>query len=138
MSDSKTWNAAKPFVNGGISGMCATSVIQPIDMVKVRLQLGATGTPVSGYPPSRLLLTRQERSNRRPVAADVFPLIIQMSIASSIIKQDGFFSLYRGLSAGLLRQATYTTARLGAYKTLSDAAMHYTDGKVNNPSCLVV
>jgi hypothetical protein len=28
--------------------MGATSIIQPIDMVKVRLQLGATGGPVSG------------------------------------------------------------------------------------------
>ena len=43
---SGAWKAAKPFVNGGLSGMCATSIIQPIDMVKVRLQLGATGTPV--------------------------------------------------------------------------------------------
>jgi hypothetical protein len=30
------WVAAKPFVNGGLSGMAATCIIQPIDMVKVR------------------------------------------------------------------------------------------------------
>lgn len=41
------WKAVKPFVNGGASGMLATCIIQPIDMVKVRLQLGATGSPVS-------------------------------------------------------------------------------------------
>ena len=40
------WKAIKPFVNGGASGMLATCVIQPVDMVKVRLQLGATGSPV--------------------------------------------------------------------------------------------
>ena len=40
------WTAIKPFVNGGASGMLATCVIQPIDMVKVRLQLGAQGSPV--------------------------------------------------------------------------------------------
>ena len=34
-------------MNGGLSGMGATCLIQPIDMVKVRLQLGATGGPVS-------------------------------------------------------------------------------------------
>ena len=28
--------AALPFVNGGAAGMIATSVIQPVDMVKVR------------------------------------------------------------------------------------------------------
>lgn len=29
------WPTVKPFVNGGASGMLATCVIQPIDMVKV-------------------------------------------------------------------------------------------------------
>lgn len=32
------WKTIKPFVNGGASGMLATCVIQPIDMVKVRYQ----------------------------------------------------------------------------------------------------
>lgn len=29
------WSTVKPFVNGGCSGMLATCVVQPIDMVKV-------------------------------------------------------------------------------------------------------
>lgn len=29
------WPTVKPFVNGGLSGMLATCVIQPIDMIKV-------------------------------------------------------------------------------------------------------
>lgn len=29
------WPTIKPFVNGGASGMLATCVIQPIDMIKV-------------------------------------------------------------------------------------------------------
>ena len=41
------WKAIKPFLNGGLSGMGATTIIQPIDMVKVRLQLGEKGSPVS-------------------------------------------------------------------------------------------
>lgn len=49
MSDA--WKAAKPFINGGVSGMMATTVIQPIDMVKVRLQLGAKGSPVRSPAP---------------------------------------------------------------------------------------
>ena len=36
----------KPFINGGLSGMAATCIIQPIDMVKVRIQIGAQGSPV--------------------------------------------------------------------------------------------
>jgi Mitochondrial carrier protein len=47
------WKTVKPFVNGGASGMLATCIIQPIDMVKVRLQLGATGSPVSASLPHR-------------------------------------------------------------------------------------
>ena len=54
MTDSKpatagAWATAKPFVNGGLSGMAATTIIQPIDMVKVRLQLGASGGPVRSF-----------------------------------------------------------------------------------------
>ena len=48
------WKAIKPFVNGGASGMLATCVIQPVDMVKVRLQLGATGSPVRTLRPRPL------------------------------------------------------------------------------------
>ena len=43
---STVWTNVKPFLNGGASGMLATCVIQPIDMVKVRIQLGAHGSPV--------------------------------------------------------------------------------------------
>ena len=36
VAPSAVWMTVKPFVNGGASGMLATCVIQPIDMVKVR------------------------------------------------------------------------------------------------------
>lgn len=36
----------------------------------------------------------------------------------SIFKNEGVTGIYTGLSAGLLRQATYTTTRLGIYTTL--------------------
>lgn len=105
MADAKTqapalnpvWKAIKPFVNGGLSGMGATCFIQPVDMVKVRIQLGATGSPIA--------------------------------VASQIIKQDGFGYLYKGLGAGLLRQATYTTARLGIFNSLSEYLKEYNKGK---------
>ena len=42
------------------------------------------------------------------------------SVASSIIKNEGFGTLYTGISAGLLRQATYTTARLGIHAKIVD------------------
>ncbi|MEW5299809.1 MAG: hypothetical protein WDW38_010859 [Sanguina aurantia] len=90
------WKAIKPFVNGGTSGMLATSIIQPIDLVKVRIQLGATGNP--------------------------------FSVGADIVRKDGFFALYRGLSAGLLRQATYTTARLGIFNNMTIALKEHNKG----------
>ncbi|KAJ5287436.1 hypothetical protein N7478_003122 [Penicillium angulare] len=84
--------AALPFINGGIAGMTATVVIQPVDMVKVRLQLAGEGAK-TGPRPSALGITRD------------------------IIASGKALDLYTGLSAGLLRQAVYTTARLGLFET---------------------
>ncbi|KAI9818776.1 MAG: putative mitochondrial 2-oxoglutarate/malate carrier protein [Pycnora praestabilis] len=84
--------AALPFINGGLAGMFATTAIQPIDMVKVRLQLAGEGAK-TGPRPSPLAVTRD------------------------IIAKGKVLDLYTGLSAGLLRQAVYTTARLGFFDT---------------------
>ncbi len=84
--------AALPFVNGGLAGMTATAVIQPIDMIKVRLQLAGEGV----------------RTGPRPSA---------FGVARDIIASGKVLDLYTGLSAGLLRQAVYTTARLGFFDT---------------------
>ena len=83
---------ALPFLNGGVAGMAATATIQPIDMIKVRLQLAGEGIK-TGPRPSPLTITRE------------------------IIAQGKVGDLYTGLSAGLLRQAVYTTARLGFFDT---------------------
>jgi len=83
---------ALPFINGGAAGMVATSVIQPVDMIKVRLQLAGEGVK-TGPKPSPISVTRD------------------------IIAAGKVMDLYTGLSAGLLRQAVYTTARLGFFDT---------------------
>lgn len=85
--------AALPFVNGGLAGMTATALIQPIDMIKVRLQLAGEGT---------------SSALARPTA---------MSVTRDVIASGRALDLYTGLSAGLLRQAVYTTARLGFFDT---------------------
>ncbi|KAI3956852.1 hypothetical protein MKX01_000886 [Papaver californicum] len=90
------WQNVKPFLNGGASGMLATCVIQPIDMIKVRIQLGQG----SG-----------------------------IHVARSMLREEGLGAFYKGLSAGLLRQATYTTARLGSFKILTNKAIAANDGK---------
>ncbi|KAK0278667.1 putative mitochondrial 2-oxoglutarate/malate carrier protein [Friedmanniomyces endolithicus] len=83
---------ALPFINGGAAGMVATSVIQPVDMIKVRLQLAGEGVKTGPKP-------------------------TPMSVTRDIIAAGKVMDLYTGLSAGLLRQAVYTTARLGFFDT---------------------
>lgn len=63
-----------------------------MDMIKVRIQLGAA-----------------EGGATSPV-----------TIASQMIKNEGFLSLYSGLSAGLTRQVVYTGARLGLFDIFTD------------------
>ena len=83
----------QPFASGGIAGALATCVIQPIDMVKVRIQIAGESAGAVKNP---------------------------FAIASHIIKADGFSSLYRGLDAAIVRQLTYTTTRLGIFRWTSN------------------
>ncbi len=57
---------------------------------------------------------------------------LQLQVAKDIIAKDGAGGLYKGLSAGLLRQATYTTARLGIFQIFSDLLKQQNQGKVNH------
>ena len=88
------------FLFGGSAGMAATCFVQPLDLVKTRMQVSKD---VGGAKPSTF------------------------SVISSVIKNEGIATLYTGLSAGLLRQATYTTTRLGIYTWLFETFS--TDGK---------
>lgn len=86
------YKAVRPFLVGGLSACTATCCVQPIDMVKVQIQLQEGGNVV-----------------RNPAV-----------MAKNLIAKDGFFSLYTGLSAGLLRQMTYGLTRLGIFRTLTE------------------
>jgi solute carrier family 25 oxoglutarate transporter 11 len=84
--------------------MFASSVIHPIDLSKVRLQLFATLNP--GIPkPSALTMIGQ------------------------IAKQDGIKALYSGLSASIMRQAVYGTARIGLHRAISTELQNRNDNK---------
>lgn len=90
------WKAFRPFFIGGFSACCATCCVQPIDMVKVQIQLqegGAKGGTVI----------------RNPV-----------TMAGHLVKQNGPLFLYKGLSAGIMRQLTYGLTRLGIFRTLTE------------------
>lgn len=92
------------FLFGGIAGMGATSVVQPLDLIKNRMQL---------------------------IGADGGAAVSSFSVVKQLIKSEGFFALYNGLSAGLLRQALYTTVRLGVYNSLIERFS--VDGKATFP-----
>lgn len=94
MKNNPAWIAARPFLVGGTSATMATCTIQPLDMVKVRMQLAGEGSAA---------------------AIDANPV----SVARTIIKESGVSGLYRGLSAGILRQLTYGMSRLGIFQVVS-------------------
>lgn len=97
------WNGMKPFVFGAASGSMATCVVQPIDMVKVRIQL----------------MEGKSGGSTNPI-----------SIFQGIVKNEGVGALYKGLSAGLLRQCTYGTTRLGMFQYLEET-LTGDDGKLS-------
>eukprot|EP00798_Chlamydomonas_sp_ICE-L_P030096 gene30096-35061_t len=135
------WGTVKPFVNGGVAGMASISIIQPIDMVKVRIQLGATGSPLtvaveivksSGVGAMYTDLTL--------LTNDWFTVAVEIvkysgvgviykgltlltnnwfTVAGEIVKSSGVGALYKGLSASLMRQGTYTTARMGIFQSIT-------------------
>lgn len=86
--------------------MTATLFVQPLDLIKNRMQLSGAGGKPKEYPTS-------------------------YHAFRGILAKEGFFALYNGLSAGLLRQATYTTTRLGIYTWLFEKARSE-DGKPPN------
>ncbi len=82
------------FLIGGTSGMLATTVIQPIDFIKVQIQV------------------RSEMGVKN---------LSPFNIAQSIYKESGSIAtFYKGLDSALLRQALYTSTRLGLFYSLKD------------------
>jgi solute carrier family 25 oxoglutarate transporter 11 len=93
----------EPFVCGGTAAMFASSVIHPIDLAKVRLQLLPAG-PKPSF----------------------------LSVLGGMASKNGITSCYAGLSASLMRQAIYGTARIGLHRSFSDALVERNGGKPIN------
>ncbi|GFY50686.1 mitochondrial dicarboxylate carrier [Trichonephila inaurata madagascariensis] len=73
---------------GGLAGAGAACVTHPLDLLKVHLQ------------------TQQEGK------------LSVIKLTGKIIRQQGVFALYNGLSASILRQLTYSTTRFGIYEVV--------------------
>jgi hypothetical protein len=67
---------------------------------------------------SHIVNARRVKVRIQLVGGNVSPLVV----ARDIIAKGRFTDLYAGLSAGLMRQAVYTTARLGLFDTFISAA----------------
>jgi solute carrier family 25 oxoglutarate transporter 11 len=91
---SPVFDYAAPFIAGGAAGMAATVCVQPLDMIKVRMQLA------------------QGSGAARPSS---------LQVARSIFAQGNVLAFYEGVSAALARQLVYGTARLGLYTTFENA-----------------
>ena len=72
---------------GGLASMGAACCTHPLDLIKVHLQTSSNAGSKMGI----------------------------WSQTVKIVRTDGFFGLYSGLSASLLRQATYSTTRFAVY-----------------------
>eukprot|EP01135_Chromosphaera_perkinsii_P007358 Nk52_evm6s805 gene=Nk52_evmTU6s805 len=86
---------------GGLSGMCAAAVTQPIDFLKTRLQLTGEGK------------ARVETKKETPS--------LGKRIFTIYKREGGISSFYKGLSASLLRQMMYTTTRFTVYAKLKES-----------------
>lgn len=67
----------KNFALGGMSGMFATCCIQPIDMIKVRIQILSGENPGVKFSP--------------------------FTVAKNIVANEGISGFYKGLDAALMR-----------------------------------
>lgn len=81
------------FALGGFSGCIATMCIQPLDMIKVRIQL------------------LSEMGEKK---------VSFMKVGKDLVRENGFLYLYRGLDSALVRQICYGTTRLGLFYTFLD------------------
>jgi solute carrier family 25 (mitochondrial oxoglutarate transporter), member 11 len=83
--------------------MCATSITQPIDMIKVRIQL--RGESLGKTSP--------------------------FDVAKEIYHQGGIKGFYKGIDSALLRQAVYASLRIGFYYTLNERTHNKETGEVH-------
>lgn len=113
----------KGFVEGGIAAVVAGSSTHPLDLIKVRMQLqGESPTPKPDHQALRPAVAFQNTPSQAartfrpppPPAARVGPI----AVGVRIVRQEGVAALFAGVSATVLRQALYSTTRIGLYDIL--------------------
>jgi len=88
---------------GGLSGMIAVSILLPLDLIKVRIQIASE----SG------------QGTRNP-----------FKIAKYVYKNEGGLkAFYSGIDSALIRQATFTSLRLGLFTNFGEFIKQYRNKK---------
>lgn len=95
-----------PFAIGGVSGAFATVIVQPIDTLKVQVQV--ISEQVGKEKSKSLKITE---------------------IINKIRSEQGLKVLYRGLDSAIFRQLFYASTRLGAYEFLVTKLGKYKQSK---------
>ena len=94
--------AWKGFASGSLGAMASGAVTHPIDLVKVRMQLRGEVDKAAAAASSRA-------STRAPGMASTF---------AHVLRAEGALGLYKGLTASLMRQASFIGTKFGAYDVL--------------------
>lgn len=92
------------FALSGLSCMCAATVTNPIDVIKTRMQLD---NELGSQHESRNIY--HNRYYRGLVRG-----------AARIAHEEGIRGLYKGITPSLMREASYSTLRLGLYEPLKE------------------
>ncbi|KAF1821041.1 mitochondrial carrier [Dissoconium aciculare CBS 342.82] len=88
-----------PFWFGGSASCFAATVTHPLDLITFTAYLAKVRLQTQSHEGPRKNMT---------------------GMASHIIKSDGVRGLYRGLSASIMRQLTYSTTRFGVYEKMKE------------------
>jgi hypothetical protein len=105
-----------PIAVSGASVACATACTNPLDVLKVRLQVMDIGAPGSSAA-----------ARARPVGmADAF---------TSLVRHEGPLALWKGLTPSLIRAVCYGGLRLGLYRPIAVAVESATN--TNQPGSVV-
>ncbi|KAK7351556.1 hypothetical protein VNO77_11105 [Canavalia gladiata] len=106
----------KGFFEGGVASIVAGCTTHPLDLIKVRMQLQ---TPI----PTHTIRPAFAFPSHSPMLP---PPSGPISVAVRIVQSEGVAALYSGVSAAVLRQALYSTTRMGLYDVLKH---HWTDSE---------
>ena len=114
----------EPFICGGIAACSASCVIHPVgkrsQIIQPCSQINHQSNLISNLDLAKVRLQLWGTKPGRPT----FPvMLIEMA------RSHGIRSWYSGLSAALMRQAVYGTARIGLHRKFSDHLIEQNGGK---------